>query len=58
MNKIEELIKKLKEEVEENDNEVVHSLYDDIMVTRLAELDPKLLKRIDRIVKGVNFWYA
>ena len=51
-------IKKLKEAIEEGDNEYIHSLYDDLIEQRLLELDPKYLKKLQDLVEGVTFWYA
>lgn len=53
-----ELFKDLRKYVLQSDNEVVHSLYDDLIRKRLKELDPSFLNRLDKIVEDVNFWYA
>lgn len=53
-----EKIKRLKQAVKEGDNEVVHGRYDELIEDRLTELDPKFMKKLNSMVKGIGFWYA
>jgi len=53
-----DLIEELKKAIADRDNEVVHSIYDFIILSRLKELDPKLVEKLDKLVKGMDFWYA
>lgn len=52
------LIEKLKKAVKTRDNEEVHGLYDELIIMRLRQHEPSFIRRLDRIVAGVNFWYS
>lgn len=54
----EELMSRLKQAVLDDDNEVVHHLYDKIILMRLRQHDPNFVSKLDKIVEGINFWYA
>ena len=56
--KQDELIKELKEAVAGDDNEIVHSIYDQLLELRLKQHEPSFVRRLNKIVKEINFWYA
>ena len=51
-------IEELKKDIKLYDNETIHIDYDELLEQRLEELDPKFLKKIKRLVKDIDFWYA
>jgi len=51
-------IEDLKKEIENNDNEAVHSIFDELMEQKVKELEPKFFKKLWRLVKDIDFWYA
>jgi hypothetical protein len=55
---VEDLVDELKEAVAFGDNEAAHGVYDDILKKVAKEANPKLVQKLDRIVKGTDFWYA
>lgn len=40
------------------DNEVLHITYDDLIESRLNELDPEFVQELKKAFKGTTFWYA
>ncbi len=55
---IPELIEELKKAVKEKDNEWVHGVYDEIMELIARQADPKLVSKVQKLVGGMDFWYA
>ena len=53
---IEELIEEIKNEW--GDWEVTHSDYDKILRIIARNHEPKLMKRIDKLMKKASFWFA
>jgi len=55
---IDKQLEELKELVREEDNEAVHYLYDKIVWELAYKQDKDLVEKIDKIVEGIDFWYA
>lgn len=55
---IPELIKELKAAVKDRDNESVHGIYDEIIELIARQADPKLVSKVQKLVGGMDFWYA
>lgn len=56
--KQDKLFLKLKEAIKERDNEYVHSVYDQLIKLRLRQHEPSFVRRLDKLVKGIAFWFA
>lgn len=56
--KIETLTERLEHAVRDNDNEVAHRTYDEIMHELAKCYAATLVKRIDTIIKDTTFLYA
>ncbi len=54
--KIEELILKIKSKW--GDWEVVHFYYDEILKIVARKHEPKLMRRLNRLLKDATLWYA
>lgn len=48
----------LKEAIENKDNQVVHSCYDEIIYSLAFRNCPDLVKALDKLVTDISFWYA
>ena len=55
---IEQLIGKMKDLARSKDWEATHSIYDEIMESKLRQLDRNFVKRMKRLSKGYTFWCA
>ena len=56
--KQDKLLVELKEAVKKVDNEVVHDVYDQLLKLRLRRHDPSFVRRLDKLVEDIAFWYA
>jgi len=56
--RIDELIKKIKAAYKQEDWEVTHIEYDEIMKIIAEEYEPKLMKKLDILMEGADWWYA
>lgn len=54
----EELLEELKCAVNDNDEAAVHVAYDTIIEKELKRTNPKLLTKLNRIRKGMIFFYG
>lgn len=54
--KIEELMKEIKSNWGYWEN--VHGYYDDIVYLIAKKHEPKLMKKIDKLIETATFWYA
>lgn len=48
----------LKEYVKDGDNESAHSAYDALIEEIAEKYEPETVKKLRRITKDTNFWYA
>lgn len=53
-----ELIEDLKKAVKDRDNEAVHGIYDSLIKLRLNQHEPSFIKKLNKLVEGIDFWYA
>ena len=56
LREIEDLIKRIKKDW--GDWEATHYYYDQILEIVLETHEPKLYKRLKRLMEGASFWYA
>lgn len=54
--KFDEIVEKLKES--KSDPEIAHGLYDDAMRVLAENAHADLVKKLDKLVKNIPFWYA
>lgn len=52
------LVKEIEEAVKAGDNELVHSLCDELLKNIVRVYEPDLLAEIEKITEDVDFWYA
>ena len=51
-------LSELSDAVAKKDNEAVHGIYDEIMRHLAWKNEAILVQEIDKMVEGINFWYA
>jgi len=56
--KQDKLLIELKKAIKEGDNEAVHGIYDQLLKLRLRQHEPSFVRRLDKLVEGIAFWYA
>lgn len=50
--------KKLKQAIMDGDNEKVHSRYDELIENIAKRYEPDTVKKLQKDVEGITFWYA
>lgn len=60
MNELDQRIIELNAYIKEDpdDGEVIHGIYDDILELIAQKYDPKLFKKLKKMIQDVEFWYA